>query len=166
MSGGTGKVVDWEFAKSVVDGGEIVTDGGASYKRIAPPAPPVEAVPAEGEQAAPVAAPTDAGAADPTPPVVNGAANSHIAEAAPPAPPAVCSKYPLPIILAGGLTASNVAEAIAEVRPWAVDVSGGVETEDGTAKDLALVHAFISSVRGQSLEAEAEEVAAEEPVAA
>ncbi|KAJ7039117.1 anthranilate synthase component II [Mycena alexandri] len=169
MSGGTGKVVDWEFAKSVVDGGEIVTDGGASYKRIAPPAPPappVEAVPAEGEQAAPVAAPTDAGAADPTPPVVNGAANGHIAEAAPPAAPAVRSKYPLPIILAGGLTASNVAEAIAEVQPWAVDVSGGVETEDGTAKDLALVHAFISSVRGLSLEAEAEEVAAEEPAAA
>ncbi|KAJ7782785.1 glutamine amidotransferase [Mycena metata] len=165
MSGGTGKVVDWEFAKSVVEGGEIVTDGGASYKRIAPPAPAVEAVPAEGEQAVPAAAATDA-AAEPAPPVVNGTANGHIAEVARPAAPAARSKYPLPIILAGGLTASNVAEAIAEVRPWAVDVSGGVETEDGTAKDIALVHAFIASVRGLPVEAETEEVGAEEPVAA
>jgi anthranilate synthase/indole-3-glycerol phosphate synthase/phosphoribosylanthranilate isomerase len=50
------------------------------------------------------------------------------------------------------------------VRPWAVDVSGGVETADGTAKDIGLVQAFISSVRG--LAAAGEEVAAEEPVAA
>ncbi|KAJ7188599.1 glutamine amidotransferase [Mycena filopes] len=158
MSGGTGKVVDWEFAKSVVESGEIVTDGGASYKRITPPAPAAEAVPAEGEQAAPTAVPADA--AEPVPPVVNGAANGHIAEAAPPVAPVARSKYPLPIILAGGLTAFNVAEAIADVRPWAVDVSGGVETEDGTAKDIAVVRAFISSVRGLAA------VPVDEPVAA
>ncbi|KAJ7129006.1 glutamine amidotransferase [Mycena crocata] len=154
VSGGTGKVVDWEFAKSVVDAGEIVVDGGASYKRIPPPVPAV-AAPAEGEAAAP---------ADPVPPtpLVNGATNGHVA-ASPPAPSAARSKYPLPIILAGGLTASNVADAIVQVRPWAVDVSGGVETEDGTAKDLDLVRAFISNVRGSMEEnVEEQEVAVEE----
>ncbi|KAJ6593582.1 anthranilate synthase component II [Mycena capillaripes] len=157
VSGGTGKVVDWEFAKSVVDGGEIVVDGGASYKRI-PPAVPAADIPAEAEEATPAAAPTDAAASEP---VVNGATNGHIVAALPPPPPAARSKYPLPIILAGGLTASNVAAAIAEVHPWAVDVSGGVETADGTAKDINLVQAFISSVRGLTTEVE-EEVVAEE----
>ncbi|KAJ7690712.1 anthranilate synthase [Mycena rosella] len=159
VSGGTGKVVDWEFAKSVVDAGEIVVDGGKSYKRIAPRVP-ADAPPAEIE---PVAAPNDAAApAGAAPPVVDGATNGHIIAAAPTPPPAVPSKYPLPIILAGGLTASNVAAAIAQVRPWAVDVSGGVETDDGTAKDLDQVRAFISNVRRLTAEVEEEdEVVAE-----
>ena len=54
---------------------------------------------------------------------------------------------PLPIVLAGGLTADNVAEALSVVCPWAVDVSGGVETEDGTGKDLDKVKKFIVAVR-------------------
>ena len=51
-----------------------------------------------------------------------------------------------PIILAGGLTPANVAEAIARVRPYAVDVSGGVEQGKGI-KDHAKIHAFINAVR-------------------
>lgn len=51
-----------------------------------------------------------------------------------------------PIILAGGLTPENVGEAISIVRPWAVDVSSGVEREPGV-KDEALIAAFCESVR-------------------
>lgn len=52
----------------------------------------------------------------------------------------------LPIVLSGGLTADNVAEAIRAVHPWAVDVSSGVEAEKGI-KDVAKIAAFISGVR-------------------
>ncbi len=52
---------------------------------------------------------------------------------------------PLPIILAGGLSVANVARAIAQVKPQAVDVSGGVEAAKGV-KDLDLVQRFIDEV--------------------
>ena len=51
----------------------------------------------------------------------------------------------VPIILAGGLNPINVAEAIKTVRPYAVDVSSGVETEG--RKDLKKVAAFVKAVR-------------------
>ncbi len=54
---------------------------------------------------------------------------------------------PLPLILAGGLDPDNVAEAIARVRPHAVDVSGGVEASRGI-KDHGKVEAFLRAVRG------------------
>ncbi|MDP2052914.1 MAG: N-(5'-phosphoribosyl)anthranilate isomerase, partial [Acidobacteriota bacterium] len=50
------------------------------------------------------------------------------------------------IILAGGLTAENVADAIKTVVPYAVDVASGVETEPGI-KDLMKLRAFIDAVR-------------------
>jgi len=49
------------------------------------------------------------------------------------------------IILAGGLTPANVASAISTVRPWAVDVSSGVEQAPGI-KSAALIQSFISEV--------------------
>jgi phosphoribosylanthranilate isomerase len=49
-------------------------------------------------------------------------------------------------MLAGGLTAENVAKAVRWVRPYAVDVASGVEASPGK-KEPALVHAFIHNAR-------------------
>ncbi len=50
-----------------------------------------------------------------------------------------------PVVLAGGLTAENVASAIQQVKPYAVDVSGGVEASKGI-KDGAKIAAFMQQV--------------------
>lgn len=55
-----------------------------------------------------------------------------------------------PLMLAGGLNPTNVAQAIKQVRPWGVDVSSGVE-RDGT-KDVHLIESFIRAVHSVSLQ--------------
>ena len=110
MSGGSGKVVDLDLAREIVETGEVpCADGGAG-------------TPVDGAE-------DDEG-------------NAQIASAPP--------TYPLPVILAGGLKPETVADAIARVKPWAVDVSGGVEAEDGRSKDLEKVRMFIDAVKGGS----------------
>lgn len=53
---------------------------------------------------------------------------------------------PLPVVLSGGLHAENVAEAVRRVRPWAVDVSSGVEAAKGI-KDVRKMEAFMTGAR-------------------
>ncbi|KAJ1019994.1 hypothetical protein NDA16_004275 [Ustilago loliicola] len=72
--------------------------------------------------------------ADPLPAVVGGSA-----------------LRPMPVLLAGGLTAENVAEAIKTGQPFGVDTSSGVET-DGR-KDLAKIKAFVAAAKSASASA-------------
>lgn len=51
------------------------------------------------------------------------------------------------LFLAGGLTADNVAAAICQVHPYAVDVSSGVELSDKSGKDYQLVQEFIKNAK-------------------
>lgn len=55
-------------------------------------------------------------------------------------------RLPLPFVLSGGLHAANVAEAITNLHPWAVDVSSGVEFSKGI-KDAEKIAAFMAAVR-------------------
>jgi len=124
VSGGSGKVVDWQLAKKVVNAGEIVPTAFSSTKSISVSS--------------------------------NGHANGETANgnAEEPAKEEVTATetvtFPLPIILAGGLTTDNVASAIELVRPWAVDVSGGVENDDGSGKDMEKVATFIKNTKGDT----------------
>lgn len=53
---------------------------------------------------------------------------------------------PRPVVLSGGLNAANVIEGVLRVRPWAVDVSSGVESSRGV-KDAELIRRFCEAVR-------------------
>ena len=56
----------------------------------------------------------------------------------------------LPLVLSGGLGPANVAEGVRRLRPWAVDVSSGVEQSKGV-KDAALMQRFCAAVREADL---------------
>jgi phosphoribosylanthranilate isomerase len=56
------------------------------------------------------------------------------------------ANVPCPVVLSGGLTAANVTDGILQVRPWAVDVSSGVESAKGI-KDAQAIRRFCDAVR-------------------
>jgi len=60
-------------------------------------------------------------------------------------------KHAKPVMLSGGINPGNVAQAIAEVRPDAVDVSSGVESAPGV-KDREKIFAFVRAARSATME--------------
>lgn len=66
------------------------------------------------------------------------------------------------LLLAGGLTADNVSDAINQVRPWGVDVATGVESKPGV-KDPRKLRAFIAAAKSALPEAEREPAASRGP---
>jgi phosphoribosylanthranilate isomerase len=58
----------------------------------------------------------------------------------------------LPVIIAGGLTPDNIGEAVSNIRPWGVDVAGGVEAGPGV-KDVDKLQKFIGGAKQAAAEA-------------
>ena len=63
------------------------------------------------------------------------------------------ASFEFPLILAGGINAANVAEAIVRVKPWAVDISSGVEVARGV-KDSDLIRQLVAEVKRGDLQRE------------
>lgn len=141
VSGGSGKVFDWNLAKKVVEDGEIVVNAYSDKGEPKKSKNTVAAAPiAKAEDDATPSSPSVTPSADlpaPSPTVVPETEGESKKSA-----------FPLPIILSGGLNTENVVAAIAMVHPWAVDVSGGVENETQTGKDIEEVKAFINCAKG------------------
>jgi len=141
LSGGSGKVVDWDLAKKLVDDGEIVVNAYSDRTGVKEGAVP----PASNTKDTAASAPSES-------------SDAAIADSVvPPSERPQNQLFPLPIILAGGLNPENVAIAIKKVRPWAVDVSGGVENAEATGKDMGKVKVFINNAKNLRSEIDSQE---------
>ena len=139
LSGGSGKTIDWDCARALADAGELHVDADDSKLK----GDLIKHGKEQNDDAGNKVAAERGDEKKEEDKDGDGDGENSPAQAGVDTP----QHTRMPFILAGGLTPLNVAEAIARVRPWAVDVSGGVEQEGGAGKDTEKVKAFIQAVK-------------------